>query len=64
MQYLKDKVTEITGEKIAYYGIIDFTGFKKVVDILGGIEVEVPEDLIDREYPTINWQYSTFAVRK
>jgi anionic cell wall polymer biosynthesis LytR-Cps2A-Psr (LCP) family protein len=35
-----------------------------VVDILGGIEVDVPEDLVDREYPTINWDYTTFSVKK
>lgn len=64
IDYLKNKITEITGEKIDFYGVIDFTGFKKVVDILGGIEVDVPEDLVDREYPTINWDYTTFSVKK
>jgi anionic cell wall polymer biosynthesis LytR-Cps2A-Psr (LCP) family protein len=34
---------------------IDFSGFKKFVDVLGGIEVDVPEDLVDYEFPDDNW---------
>jgi LCP family protein required for cell wall assembly len=64
IEYLASKVSEITGQSIDHYIVIDFTGFKQVVDILGGISVEVPEDLIDREYPDNNWWYETFTVRR
>lgn len=64
VKYLADKVSEITGQEINHYVIIDFSGFKKIIDILWWIEVDVPEDLIDREYPDDNWGYETLVVRK
>lgn len=44
--------------------MIDFSGFKEVVDILGGIEVDVPEELIDHEFPDDNWGYKTLTIHK
>jgi anionic cell wall polymer biosynthesis LytR-Cps2A-Psr (LCP) family protein len=44
--------------------VIDFAGFKKVIDLLGGISIDVPEDLNDREYPDDNWGYEVFSVKK
>lgn len=64
MGKLGDKLREITGEKMDHYINIDFDGFTKFIDLLGGIEVNVPEELIDREYPDNNWGYMTFAIQK
>jgi len=64
MNYLKEKVEEITWEKIDYYANIDFDGFTKFVDLLDGIEVNVPKDLEDREYPDGNWWYEVFSIKK
>lgn len=64
MAALADKVTEITGEPVDKYLNIDFFGFKKFVDVLGGVEVDVPEDLVDYEYPDENWGYQTFRIKK
>ncbi len=61
---LEKKVTEITGEPIDKYLNIDFAGFAKFVDILGGIEVDVPESIVDKEYPDDNWGYQTFRISK
>ncbi|MBP9751209.1 MAG: LCP family protein, partial [Candidatus Peribacteraceae bacterium] len=35
------------------HGVIkaDFTGFVQAVDAIGGVDVDVPEDIIDMEYP-------------
>jgi anionic cell wall polymer biosynthesis LytR-Cps2A-Psr (LCP) family protein len=44
--------------------VIDFSGFKKIIDVIGGIEVNVPTDLVDREYPDDNWGYETLVVRR
>jgi LCP family protein required for cell wall assembly len=62
--YLAEKVSEITGQTIDKYLVIDFAGFKNIIDALGGVSLDVPEDLIDREYPDNNWWYETFIVRK
>lgn len=47
-----------------YYLSIDFDGFTKFIDLLGGVDVNVEEDLVDKEYPDNNWGYSTFSIKK
>lgn len=39
--------------------MVDFTGFEKAVDTVGGIEVDVPYRIVDNEYPTIDYGYQT-----
>lgn len=61
---LKDTVTSITGVPIQYYIKVDFKGFVKIVDALGGVDVNVEEDIYDTKYPkgeTI--YYETFALK-
>ena len=64
IKYLVEKVTEITGQQIDHHIVIDFSGFKQIIDILGWVSVDVPEDLLDREYPDNNWGYTVFSVKK
>lgn len=65
MNDLADKVREITGEKMDHYINIDFDGFTKFVDLLGGIDVTVEEDLVDNEYPSgEDMPYTTFSIKK
>jgi LCP family protein required for cell wall assembly len=52
---LRDTIEYNFGIPIDHYVMIDFDGFVKVVDSVGGIEVFVPEDLYDPEYPTIDY---------
>jgi polyisoprenyl-teichoic acid--peptidoglycan teichoic acid transferase len=40
------------GLRIDYYARIDFRGFERIVDTLGGIEVDVERAIRDDEYPT------------
>ncbi len=63
IKLLAEKVSEITGQGIDGYIVIDFSGFKNIVDALGGIHIDVPKDLVDREYPDNNWGYEVFTVR-
>lgn len=42
---------KITGQKIDYVLVLDFEGFRKLVDYLGGIDVEVANTLDDYHYP-------------
>lgn len=41
----------IFGLKIDNYVAIDFEGFKKAIDLLGGVEVEVEKSFTDNQYP-------------
>lgn len=61
---LSQKVSEITGQPIHHYMIIDFTGFKSIVNALGWVEVNVPNDIYDREYPNESWGYEVFSIKK
>lgn len=49
--FFKTIVGRVIGQKIDYYAAIDFEGFKKAIDALGGVEVNVEKSFIDLEYP-------------
>ncbi len=40
-------VEEVTGLPIHYYGRIDFIAFKKIIDELGGIDIDIEESFYD-----------------
>lgn len=44
-------VEDVVGIPIQYAMVIDFSGFTKVIDAVGGINVAVPEAFTDKEYP-------------
>lgn len=37
---------------IHYYVLIDFGGFRKLIDAIGGIDIDVPQAIDDPDYPT------------
>jgi LCP family protein required for cell wall assembly len=39
------KVKEITGMPIHYYVTVNFGGFKNIIDILGGVDFDVPQNM-------------------
>ncbi len=47
----KAEVTRITGIPIHYGLVINFNEFKELIDILGGIEVEVENSFTDYKFP-------------
>lgn len=49
--FFKFVIGKIIGQKIDYYVGIDFEGFKKAVDALGGVEVNVEKAFVDEQYP-------------
>lgn len=59
---LQESVSEITNLPIHYTTSIDFDGFEKVIDALGGIELDVPRGFNDPHYPGKNYSYETFII--
>ncbi|MBU2575988.1 LCP family protein [Patescibacteria group bacterium] len=55
----KHTIERISGLDIHYYVKIDFEGFVKIIDALGGIRVEVPASFTDYEYPDENFGYES-----
>lgn len=48
---VEDIIQKITGQKVDYVVVLDFEGFTKLVDYLGGIDVDVTNTLDDYHYP-------------
>lgn len=47
------------GIEIQYYSLVDFGGFKNIIDTLGGITIDIPEGFTDTTYPTPDNGYMT-----
>lgn len=50
---VKEEVKDVFGVNMHYHAMIDFTGFVKAVDTMGGITINVPEELRDS---SMAWQ--------
>jgi len=46
------------GIKIDYYAVVDFAGFQKIVDTLGGVTLDVPAPIKDDQYPGEEFNYT------
>ena len=49
--YAEQTVSQVLDIPIHYYARVNFTGFKDVVDAVGGVDIDVTEDLYDPYYP-------------
>ncbi len=47
------------GIRVDRYVIVDFDGFRKIIDMIGGIEIDVPRTIVDTQYPTEDYGYTT-----
>jgi LCP family protein required for cell wall assembly len=52
-----DAVEKITGLDIPYFAVIDFKGFVKAVDRVGGVDITVDRTFTDAQYPNYNYGY-------
>jgi len=43
-------ISQTLGIPIHYYGMVDFEGFKQAVDVVGGVDINVPAELAVKEY--------------
>lgn len=59
---LKEKVKEITGITPHYYVIIDLATIEKIINTLGGIDIDVKNDIYDPKFPTVSRGYETFSI--
>jgi LCP family protein required for cell wall assembly len=50
---------DVIGMPIDYAVVIDFSGFTKVIDAVGGIDVNVPEAFTDTQYPKPGMEQAT-----
>lgn len=50
------------GVPVHFYMRVDFDGFRRIVDTLGGIDVDVPQTINDPKYPNENYGYDPFYI--
>lgn len=55
-------VEQNLGIVIDHYVLIDFTAFIRSIDAIGGVDIDVPEDIYDASYPTMDFGYEIFSV--
>ncbi len=51
------------GIPIHYYARLDFAGFIKIIDAIGGIEIDVPREIVDYQYPTEDYRTTTLRIK-
>jgi LCP family protein required for cell wall assembly len=47
----RSEVEKVVGQPVSYGLVIDFDGFKKIIDTLGGVDVVVDRTFTDNKYP-------------
>ena len=48
---LQETITDLLGYPIDYYVVVNFDGFKEIIDLIGGVEITVPYESYDDKYP-------------
>jgi LCP family protein required for cell wall assembly len=61
VELAKEKITDVTGLEMHYYALVDFAGFRDIIDSLGGVDVTVVNPFTDYEYPDYNYGYQTVS---
>ena len=59
----KETVSNILDIPIHYYIVLDFNGFEKIIDLVGGVDVYVDEDIYDPYYPDDNWGQEVYSIK-
>ncbi len=59
---LSETVAEVLGYPIDYYVRVNFDGFLQVIDLLGGIDVDVAHEIRDDTYPDDNYGYDPLYI--
>ena len=57
-------VADAFGVSVHYWLRIDFAGFRKVIDDLGGVDVVIDSDFVDEQYPTDDYKVQTISFTK
>jgi len=51
------------GIRIHDYVVIDFNSFIKIIDLIGGLDVDIPYTISDTLYPDMNYGYDPFYIQ-
>ncbi|MCB1246234.1 MAG: LCP family protein, partial [Acidimicrobiia bacterium] len=48
---VKGVISEFLGIPIDYYAMVNLDGFVRIIDALGGVEMDIPSRVVDEDYP-------------
>jgi len=63
VEFSKSKIEGVLGIKIPYWVVVNFEGFREVIDTLGGIHVNVERAFQDCAYPTPDYGYKCISFK-
>ena len=58
----KKTVENVLGVKIQHYVRLNFTAFEDLIDRIGGVTIDVPNDIYDPTYPTNTYSTQVFSI--
>lgn len=56
-RWARQVVENISGLKVPYFAVVDFSGFEKAVDQVGGLDIHIDNTFIDSTYPDSGFGY-------
>lgn len=59
---LVDTLSAFLNQPIDHYAWVNFAGFVRIIDLLGGIDIHVPWAIYDEKYPTPDYGVETFEL--
>ena len=61
-QYAVNEVSRLMSVPIQHYVRVNFSAVQKIVDLIGGIDVYVDQDINDQLYPDMNYHFDPFVI--
>jgi len=61
LEFSQNMIEQTLDEKIDYIIKIDFESFEKIIDVIGGVYINVETAFTDEEYPTSDYGYETIT---
>ena len=62
--YAEQAVSALLGIPIQHYVRVNFTAFTKLIDLVGGIDVYVDQNINDPTYPNMSFGFDPFVISK
>ena len=59
---LRNTLQELIGYPIDYYVRLNFDGFREIVDLVGGVDIDVKKEIDDPLYPDENYGYDPLYI--
>ncbi|NJO04289.1 MAG: LCP family protein [Chloroflexaceae bacterium] len=57
-----ETVENFLGVQVDHIAQVDFRGFERTIDIMGGLQIDIPKPVIDPEYPTENFGFERIYI--